>query len=163
MISEGGADAYYKGPIADAIVAYSQSVGGLFSKEDFARHTATWVDPVSTNYRGYDVWELPPNGQGIAALQMLNLMEPYDLHAMGPQSAEWLHILIEAKKLAYEDRAKYYADPEFVKVPVSRADLEGLCEGARPAPRPESRDRPPDRGRAEAGRHDLHDGHRRRL
>jgi gamma-glutamyltranspeptidase/glutathione hydrolase len=119
MIAEGGADAYYKGPIADAIVAYSQSVGGLFSKEDLARHTATWVEPVSTNYRGYDVWELPPNGQGIAALQMLNLMEPYDLKAMGPQSAEWLHILIEAKKLAYEDRARYYADPEFVKVPVA--------------------------------------------
>jgi gamma-glutamyltranspeptidase/glutathione hydrolase len=119
MIAERGADAYYKGPIADAIVAYSQSVGGLFSKEDFSRHTATWVDPVSTNYRGYDVWELPPNGQGIAALQMLNLMEPYDLKAMGPQSAEWLHILIEAKKLAYEDRAKYYADPDFVKVPVA--------------------------------------------
>lgn len=119
MIAEGGADVYYKGPIADAIVAYSQSVGGLFTKDDFTRHTATWIEPVSTNYRGYDVWELPPNGQGIAALQMLNLMEPYDLKAMGPQSAEWLHVLIEAKKLAYEDRAKYYADPEFVKVPVA--------------------------------------------
>ena len=118
-IAEGGSDAYSKGPIADAIVAYSQSVGGLFSKEDFARHTATWDAPVSTNYRGYDVWELPPNGQGIAALQMLNLMEPYDLKAMGPQSADWFHILIEAKKLAYEDRAKYYADPAFAKVPVA--------------------------------------------
>jgi gamma-glutamyltranspeptidase / glutathione hydrolase len=119
QIASGGSDAYYRGPIADAIVAYSQSVGGLFAKEDLARHTSTWVEPVSTNYRGYDVWELPPNGQGIAVLQMLNLMEPYNLKALGPQSAEWLHILIEAKKLAYEDRAKYYADPEFAKVPVA--------------------------------------------
>jgi gamma-glutamyltranspeptidase / glutathione hydrolase len=118
-IAEGGADAYYKGPIADTIVAYSQSVGGLFAKEDFTRHTVTWDAPVSTNYRGCDVWELPPNGQGIAALQMLNLMEPYDLKAMGPHSAEWLHILIEAKKLAYEDRAKFYTDPAFAKVPVA--------------------------------------------
>jgi gamma-glutamyltranspeptidase / glutathione hydrolase len=119
QIAAGGSDAYYRGPIADAIVAYSQSVGGLFAKEDFARHTSTWVEPASTNYRGYDVWELPPNGQGIAVLQMLNLMEPYNLKALGPQSAEWLHILIEAKKLAYEDRAKYYADPEFSKVPLA--------------------------------------------
>ena len=80
---------------------------------------ATFVDPVSTNYRGYDVWELPPNGQGIAALQMLNLLEPYDLKSLGPQSAESLHLMIEAKKLAYEDRAKYYADPEFAHLPVA--------------------------------------------
>ena len=92
--------------------------GGLFSHRDFAEHTSTFVDPVSTNYRGYDVWELPPNTQGIAALQMLNLLEPYDLKAMGPQSAETLHLMIEAKKLAYEDRAKFYADPAFARVPV---------------------------------------------
>src|SRR5262249_21611483 len=77
------------------------------------------VEPVSTNYRGYDVWELPPNGQGIAALQMLNLLEPYDLRALGPQSAEALHLMIEAKKLAYEDRARFYADPDFGKLPVA--------------------------------------------
>ena len=118
-IAAGGRDAYYKGPIAAEIVAYSRSVKGLFAAEDFDRHTSTWVDPVSTNYRGYDVWELPPNGQGIAVLQMLNLMEPYDLKAMGPQSADWLHVLIEAKKLAYEDRAKHYADPDFAKVPTA--------------------------------------------
>src|SRR5262249_42117635 len=76
------------------------------------------VEPVSTNYRGYDVWELPPNTQGIAALQMLNLLESYDLKAMGPQSAEALHLMIEAKKLAYEDRARFYADPDFAKLPV---------------------------------------------
>ena len=98
---------------------YSQSAGGLFSPPDFAEHTSTFVDPVSTNYRGYDVWELPPNGQGIAALQMLNLLEPFDLKSMGPQSAEALHLMIEAKKLAYEDRAKFYADPDFGPLPVA--------------------------------------------
>src|SRR4051812_30713461 len=120
LIARGGRDAFYRGPIADAIVAYSEQAGGLFAGKDFADHTSTWVDPVSTNYRGYDVWELPPNGQGIAVLQMLNLLEPYDLSSMGPQSAEALHLLIEAKKLAYEDRATFYADPEFSKVPVAR-------------------------------------------
>ncbi len=120
LVAEGGRDAFYRGAIADEIVAYSASVGGLFSKKDFEDHTSTWVDPVSTNYRGYDVWELPPNGQGIAALQMLNLLEPFDLKAMGPLSADALHVMIEAKKLAYEDRAKFYADPDFVEAPVAR-------------------------------------------
>jgi gamma-glutamyltranspeptidase/glutathione hydrolase len=119
-IGEGGRDAFYRGPIADTIVAYSEQVGGLFAQRDFQDHTSTWVEPVSTSYRGYDVWELPPNGQGIAVLQMLNLLEPYDLRSLGPQSAEALHLLIEAKKLAYEDRGTYYADPEFSKVPVAR-------------------------------------------
>ena len=118
-IVEGGRDAFYRGPLADAMVAYSQQVGGLLRKDDFEDHTSTWVEPVSTNYRGYDVWELPPNGQGIAALQMLNLLEPHDLKALGPNSAEALHLMIEAKKLAYEDRAKFYCDPEFSKVPVA--------------------------------------------
>jgi gamma-glutamyltranspeptidase / glutathione hydrolase len=119
LIASGGRDAFYRGPIAEAIVAYAHEVGGLLEARDFAEHTSTWVDPVSTNYRGFDVWELPPNGQGIAALQMLNLLEPYDLKALGPSSAEALHLMIEAKKLAYEDRAKFYADPEFAKVPVA--------------------------------------------
>jgi gamma-glutamyltranspeptidase/glutathione hydrolase len=118
-IADGGRDAFYKGAIADAIVAYSKQAGGLFDAKDFADHSSTWVEPVSTNYRGHDVWELPPNGQGIAVLQMLNLLEPYDLRSMGPQSAEALHLMIEAKKLAYEDRAKFYTDPEFAKVPVA--------------------------------------------
>jgi gamma-glutamyltranspeptidase/glutathione hydrolase len=119
LIARDGRDAFYKGPLAEAIVAYSQQAGGLFALRDFHDHTSTWVEPVSTNYRGFDVWELPPNGQGIATLQMLNLLEPYDLRSMGPQSAEALHLLIEAKKLAYEDRAKYYTDPEFSRVPVA--------------------------------------------
>ena len=120
LVADGGPAAFYRGPIADEIVAYSRSVGGLFSRRDFEDHASTWVEPVSTNYRGYDVWELPPNGQGIAALQMLNLLEPFDLKAMGPLSAGALHLMIEAKKLAYEDRARYYADPDFAKVPVAR-------------------------------------------
>ncbi len=115
-----GRDGFYRGPIAEQILAYSKSVGGLFASEDFEKHASTWVEPVSTNYRGYDVWELPPNGQGIAALQMLNLLEPYDLKALGPNSARTLHLMIEAKKLAYEDRGTYYADPEFAQVPVAR-------------------------------------------
>ncbi len=119
IIAGGGRDAFYKGPLTDAIVRYSGSVGGLFALSDFAEHTSTFVEPVSANYRGYDVWELPPNGQGIAALQMLNLLEAYDLKSLGPQSVEALHLMIEAKKLAYEDRAKYYADPAFGPLPVA--------------------------------------------
>src|SRR6185312_11031876 len=93
-IASGGSEAFYRGSLADAIVGYSTEAGGLFAKRDFEDHTSTWVDPVSTNYRGHDVWELPPNGQGIAALQMLNLLEPYDLKKMGPRSAESLHLMI---------------------------------------------------------------------
>ena len=118
IIAQEGRDAFYRGPLAEAVVKYSQAAGGLFSQSDFAEHTSNFLDPVSTNYRGYDVWELPPNGQGIAVLQMLNLLEPFDLKSMGAQSAEALHLMIEAKKLAYEDRAKYYADPDFAKLPV---------------------------------------------
>jgi gamma-glutamyltranspeptidase/glutathione hydrolase len=118
IISQGGRDAFYRGPLADAIAGYSRSVGGLLTAADLAEHASTWVEPVSTNYRGYDVWELPPNGQGIAVLQILNLLEPYDLRSMGFGSAQSLHIMIEAKKLAYEDRARYYADMEKAQVPV---------------------------------------------
>ena len=118
-IAEGGRDAYYRGPIAKQIVAYSEAHGGYFSLKDFEDHTSDWVDPVSTKYRGYDVWELPPNGQGIAALEILNILEGYDLHAMGRHSPDYLHLFIEAKKLAYADRAKFYSDPAFNKLPVA--------------------------------------------
>jgi gamma-glutamyltranspeptidase/glutathione hydrolase len=117
-IATGGRDAFYKGVIADQIDAFMRANGGYLRKVDFEKHTSTWVDPVSVNYRGYDVWELPPNGQGIAALQMLNILEAYDLKAMGYNSPEALHLMIEAKKLAFEDRAKFYADPEFNKIPL---------------------------------------------
>jgi gamma-glutamyltranspeptidase/glutathione hydrolase len=117
-LADGGRDAFYTGPIADAIVRYSEAHGGFFARDDFARHTSTWQAPVSVNYRGYDVWELPPPGQGIAALQMLNLLEPVDLKALGRDSPDFWHWMVEAKKLAYADRARYYADPEFADVPV---------------------------------------------
>jgi gamma-glutamyltranspeptidase/glutathione hydrolase len=117
-IAEGGAQAFYHGPIAKEIVAFSQEHGGYFSLRDFAEHKSDWVEPVSTNYRGYDVWELPPNGQGISVLQMLNVLERHDVRAMGPGSVDYLHLFLEAKKLAYADRARFYADPDFADVPV---------------------------------------------
>jgi gamma-glutamyltranspeptidase/glutathione hydrolase len=119
LIGEKGRDAYYKGPIAEEFVKYSKQVGGFFTLEDFAKHRSEWVDPVSTDYRGYTVWELPPPGQGIAALQLLNILENFDLKAMGRGSADFWHVFTEAKKVAFADRARYYADPDFAKVPVS--------------------------------------------
>jgi gamma-glutamyltranspeptidase/glutathione hydrolase len=117
-IADGGRDAFYKGDIASTIDKYMKDQGGFLSYEDLASHKSEWVEPVSTNYRGYDVWELPPNGQGIAALQMLNILEGYDLRSMGFGSEEYLHLLIEAKKLAFEDRAQFYSDPDFNDLPV---------------------------------------------
>lgn len=117
-IAKGGRDAFYKGDIAKKIDAYMTEQGGLLRYEDLAAHRSEWITPVSTNYRGWDVYELPPNGQGIAALQILNILEGYDISSMGFGSAEYLHTLVEAKKLAYEDRAKFYADMDFADVPV---------------------------------------------
>ncbi|VAW45355.1 Gamma-glutamyltranspeptidase @ Glutathione hydrolase [hydrothermal vent metagenome] len=118
-ISTGGRDAFYKGEIAKTIGAYMQANGGFLSYEDLAGHQGEWVEPVSTNYRGYDVWELPPNGQGIAALQILNIMEQHDLSKLSHDSAEYVHLFTEAKKVVFEDRAKYYADPAFNQIPVA--------------------------------------------
>lgn len=117
-IAKGGRDAFYKGEIAKIITDFIQEQGGFLSYNDLATHRSEWVQPVSTNYRGYDVWELPPNGQGIAALQMLNIIEQYDFSNIQFGSAEHIHIVTESKKLAFEDRAKYYADMDFAKVPV---------------------------------------------
>jgi gamma-glutamyltranspeptidase/glutathione hydrolase len=119
-IAEGGRDTFYKGDIAHKIDAYMVEHGGLLRYEDLASHGSEWVDPVSTNYRGWDVYELPPNGQGVAALQILNILEGFDIASMGFGSAEYVHALVEAKKLAYEDRAKFYADMDFFDVPVER-------------------------------------------
>lgn len=119
-LAREGRDAFYKGDIARTIEAYIKENGGFLSYEDMAAHTSTWVDPVSTNYRGYDVWELPPNGQGIAALQMLNILEGYDIASMDLYDPEYIHLFVEAKKLAYEDRAQYYADMDFSPVPVEK-------------------------------------------
>lgn len=118
-IADGGRDAFYKGDIAKTIANYMEKNGGFLSYEDLSSHTGNWVDPVSTNYRGYDVWELPPNGQGIAALQILNIMELFDIASMDHDSAEYVHLFTEIKKLVFEDRAKYYADSEFNKIPVT--------------------------------------------
>ena len=110
---------FYKGKIAKNIVETVNQQGGYFTLRDLSEYEPEWIDPVSSNYRGYDVWELPPNGQGIAALQILNILENYDIKKLGFNSAEYIHLFTEAKKLAFEDRAKYYADMSFAKVPVS--------------------------------------------
>jgi gamma-glutamyltranspeptidase/glutathione hydrolase len=152
-LAEKGRDAFYRGEIADKIDAFMREQGGGLRKIDFEKHTSTWVEPVSVNYRGYDVYELPPNGQGIAALQMLNILEGYDLKAMGYNSADALHLMVEAKKLAFEDRAKFYADPEFSKIP-----LKGLLSKTYAAERRQLID-PRRAGRSyDAGNPVLHDG-----
>jgi gamma-glutamyltranspeptidase/glutathione hydrolase len=117
-IAKKGRDCFYKGEIAKKIADFMQKNGGFLSMRDLAEHKSEWVEPVSTNYRGFDVWGLPPNCQGIAVLQMLNILEGFDLKSKGFGSIEHLHYFLEAKKLVYEDRAKYYADPDFNKIPV---------------------------------------------
>ena len=117
-LGKEGRDVFYKGDMAKTMDAFMKKNGGFLSYEDLASHTSTWIDPVSVNYRGYDVWELPPNGQGIAALQMLNILEGYDFSKIKVGSAEHIHLFTEAKKLVFEDRAKYYADMDFAKIPV---------------------------------------------
>ncbi len=119
-IAKNGRDEFYKGSIARTIDSYMKRNGGFLSYEDMAAHYSEWVEPVSTSYRGYDVWELPPNGQGIAALQILNILEQYDIKNMGFGSTEYIHLFVEAKKLAFEDRARYYADMAFSDVPVKQ-------------------------------------------
>ena len=126
-IADGGRDAFYKGDIARTIDAYFQANDGFLSFDDLAAHRGEWIEPVSTSYRGYDVWELPPSGQGIAALQILNLLEPYDLKAYGFGSPEHVHLFTEAKKLAFADRAASYADPDFYRTPVERLISKGYA------------------------------------
>ena len=120
LIANGGRDAFYKGEIAKTIDEFIKSQGGFLSAKDLAAHKSEWVEPVSINYRGYDVWELPPNGQGIAALQMLKILEGFNFSNIEFGSTEHLHLFTEAKKLAFEDRAKYYADMDFFDVPVEQ-------------------------------------------
>lgn len=119
-LARQGRDVFYKGEIASAIVEYMQENGGFLSLEDLQTHSSEWVEPVSTNYRGFDVWQIPPNGQGIAVLQLLNLLEGFDIAGMGFGSAAYIHHFTEAKKLVYEDRAAYYADMDFSPVPVQK-------------------------------------------
>jgi gamma-glutamyltranspeptidase/glutathione hydrolase len=120
LLAEHGRDAFYKGPIAEAIVAYSDEHDGFLTMKDFEDHTSTWVEPIYADYKNYRLYELPPNGQGIAALEMLQILENVDLGTMGHNSAEYLHHIIEAKKLAYADIQKWNGDPEFNDLPTQQ-------------------------------------------
>jgi gamma-glutamyltranspeptidase / glutathione hydrolase len=120
LLATKGRDAFYQGEIANKVDAFMREHGGYLRKQDFVKHRSEWVEPLSVNYRGYDVWELPPNGQGIAALQMLNMLEQYDLKALGHNTTETLHLMTEVKKLVFEDRAKLYIDPDFGKMPIKQ-------------------------------------------
>lgn len=130
-IAERGRDVFYKGEIAKTIGKFIKEQGGFLSYKDLASHKSEWVEPVSINYRGYDVWELPPNGQGIAALQMLKILEGYDFSNIEFGSTEHLHLFTEAKKLAFEDRAKYYADMDFATVPLEQLLSESYANSRR--------------------------------
>ena len=118
QIAKSYGESFYKGDIAQTISEFIVEQGGFLTVDDLKSYKPEWIKPVSSNYRGYDVWELPPNGQGIAALQILNILEQYEIDNMGHNSVEYIHLFTEAKKLAYEDRAKYYADMNFADVPV---------------------------------------------
>jgi gamma-glutamyltranspeptidase/glutathione hydrolase len=150
-IVRGGRNEFYRGTIARSIDAFMKKQGGFLSFDDMSRHHSEWVVPVSTNYRGYDIWELPPNGQGIAALQILNILEGYDLASMGFGSAEYIHTFTEAKKLAFEDRARYYTDPLFTKVPVSQLISKKYAAERRELINPEKSGKVYDAGVIEAG------------
>lgn len=120
VIAESGRDAFYRGELARKIVDFARKQGGLHTLEDFASHTSNWIEPISTTYRGYTVYELPPNTQGLAALEMLNILEGFNFRGLTQNSAEYLHLLVEAKKLAFADRARYIADPAFAPAPLDR-------------------------------------------
>ena len=117
-IAKGGRDAFYRGEIARAIVDYCQKNGGFLSMEDFAAQKSEWVEPISTTYRGHTVYELPPNGQGVTALLLLNMLEGLDLRSMRREPGRYYHTLVEATKIAFADRNRYIADPAFFKTPV---------------------------------------------
>ncbi|MFK5958330.1 MAG: gamma-glutamyltransferase, partial [Lutibacter sp.] len=150
-IAKGGRNAFYKGEIAKTIANFIQEQGGFLSEKDLANHTSEWVEPISINYRGYDVWELPPNGQGTAALQILNIMEGYNVKKMGFGSAEYIHYFTEAKKLAFEDRAKYYADPDFNKLPIKQLISKEYANERRKLINPNRAARSYDAGELEQG------------
>ncbi len=136
-IAAGGRDAFYEGEIAGVIADFMADIGGHLTREDLAAHRSEWVDPVSSSYRGVEVWELPPNGQGIAALQILNVLEGYDIAGAGFGSADHLHWFVEAKKLAFADRARYYADLDFADVPVQGLISKAYAERQRARIRPD--------------------------
>jgi len=150
-IVKGGRNEFYRGSIAREIADFMKKQGGFLTFDDMSRHHSEWVEPVSTLYRGYEVWELPPNGQGIAALQMLNILEGYDIKAMGFGSSEYIHAFTEAKKLAFEDRAKYYTDPLFSNVPVNKLISKKYATERRKLINPDRAARVYDAGVIEAG------------
>jgi gamma-glutamyltranspeptidase/glutathione hydrolase len=119
LVAQQGAEAFYGGKLGKKIVAALDELGGFLTLDDLQGHRAEWVEPISVDFRGYTIWELPPSGQGVAALQMMKMLEPLELEAMGHNSPEYLHHLIEAKKLAYADLARYVADRDHMTVPVS--------------------------------------------
>jgi gamma-glutamyltranspeptidase/glutathione hydrolase len=127
QLAKGGRDAYYKGAVAQTIDRYFKRIGGDLRYADFAAHSGDWVDPVGVNYRGYDVYELPPNTQGVAALQMLKMLEGFDLKKMGRGSADALHVMVEAKRLAFEDLARFYADPATYDAPIAQLVSESYA------------------------------------
>ncbi|MBE0565499.1 MAG: gamma-glutamyltransferase [Krumholzibacteria bacterium] len=130
-LARDGRDAFYRGDLARTIVRTVQDAGGFLAAADLAGHRSEWVDPVSANYRGVDVWELPPNGQGIAALQILNILEGFDLAGLGFGSPGHVHAFVEAKKLAFADRARFYADPDFARMPVAELISKEYAAGRR--------------------------------
>jgi len=130
-IARGGRDVFYRGEIAEAMVACSRENDGLITMQDLIDHTSTWVTPISTDYRGYDIYECPPNGQGLVALLALNILEGYDLKSLGHNSPEYLHLLIEAVKLAFADADKYVADPDFVDIPLENVLSKSYAEQRR--------------------------------
>lgn len=150
-IVKGGRNEFYRGSIARDIADFVKKQGGFLTFDDMSRHHSEWVEPVNTVYRGYEVWELPPNGQGIAALQMLNILEGFNIREMGFGSPEYIHTFTEAKKLAFEDRAKYYTDPLFNNVPVNQLISKKYAAERRKLINPERAARVYDAGVIEAG------------
>jgi len=130
-IAEGGRDVFYRGEIAEAIAAFCRENGGLITMQDLSDYTSTWVTPISTNYRGYDVYECPPNSQGLIVLIALNILEAYDLKSLGHNSSEYLHLLIEAMKLAFADANRYVADPDFLDIPLENLLSKSYAERRR--------------------------------
>ena len=128
LVAEQGRDGFYRGPLAGKLVSFLKEQGSFLREDDFAEYQPEWVDPISTTYRGWSVYELPPNGQGIAALSMLNITEQFPLAQYGHNSAKALHVMIEAKKLAYADLIKYVGDPRFSKIPVEEMLSKDLAK-----------------------------------
>ena len=150
-IAKGGRDVFYKGEIARIIDQFMKENNGFLSYEDLVSHSSEWVEPISVNYRGYDVWELPPNGQGTAALQILNILEGFDIASMGFGTADYIHHFVEAKKLAFEDRAKYYADPDFNELPIEQLISKEYAAGRQKLINPNRAARRYDAGELEQG------------